>query len=1063
MVTLVELQQRQAAVRKRLGELPGQIQQATREQRRGAANAGAIEYQQLQAEEATLQLQIKQQQLEAAGASEFEQYRAGVTPGQIQRFSQQRTPVSDRGFLAAEQVRRQTRDKKTGELTGQPNYITPDTVTKLPGTIDRKKTSRELVPGQPTRLREERLPSLKRNKPLSSNLAGSVEPPTYSFAGLQGSRKTIEKFQTEYRKTTQKERARKGTQLSTLPGSIDQALVDVSGSKASSRFNKKYEEYINQIRLSEKAEKGIELFGTITRAELAIRSYDPFEPFSNLQRAGSKASREVIKKQFPNYPQPRPPVPDSPSSYTRAIIRGFAKFNQQNQQAGENLKPFRAKEIQKDLITATAVLEAGIQAIKKFEKKGLIRQVVTGPAIAALRTGQVVTTGTALAIGTSIEAAPELAVFVKGLSPFATPQDVFESAKKAKEFSTSGEFVGKSLLSKASNISKTTEQANTAFNVASAVLLKEAYKDFKQRPVSFVTEQLTYAYGPRILGKVGEVLELPFESNTFGRTKSKYRQIEQALIKEFGAESPQVKSYQAEFRRAFYDLPRRTEPKQAFTVEPTKAAQDLNIPKEAIEKINQKLAEYKAFTIGSLGFPEGPARIFSGDIDVQAVLPKSPKGSKNIYGKQLAEDILGILEEYKVQTPEGIKPTIAQIGPKPKQGGGLLRGETKYSVEFAKSVDGKKEVLYEFANIGESTGYFVKTQLPPIRRPFDTSLYDFLPTGNTGLRQGNIADQFRKAFEIGYLKGKPSDVIKRLKLVSEFEPKIALKDVDALKAFKAGEEQIGGKGASRLIDVKGYFRQTEKLFVNGKFVGKKVPIKDILVARLEESGPYQFARAKSGELVSRLFLGKRGQSVLPINLLVVPPRYQTLQGRANNYSGLLINLTKIKSTYETGRVRKANYYTGVPVTKYPSPPLPPRYPPARPPPKYPPVTPPKYPPSKPPTYPPYSPPKYPPVKPPSYPPGLPPTKTPPVVPPRIPPKPPRPPRPPPPERRIDLDRELKQPKKFKRVQLALLKRKSPPSLYGVAAGLTTTRKKLSKRLFTGLEARGVPTVRRRRK
>lgn len=907
-----ELLNRQKQLEQRQRELPGQIQQADLERRRGAAAAGQREYQQVSAELIQIQQQLKLMQLQSQGASQEDIYRAGVTPEQTAQLVSQRTQPVSPSVLMVRKASQQEAQREGGrsiraQVAEEQQRRQPPTRSRLVGSTPplefQKPTSVIVRPKPKTSQSKKELYELNvrskytkglptPQKYLQVGYTGRTYPSDVEdFSKRPSSQVILKKRQLENPKvgfTVFEDDSNDSFALRLFQGrvKVKQGVIVEGEQKPSSSLlikevvNKEYGEKKETIRLDYSSEPQSPSFpvqegytfliptelgvsaGFSKKISSDVISKNPFRPEKQYKGRIIPPELTSYQQRVITIQESKTESPKQFQEQPRTVPIGFGQTI--TIKPGAKFQPFtELGNTLKDLAEDSLKAE---DAIKAFQQRGsFLRQIPGGVGIAGVRLvgfGARVGSG---AIGLTLEAEKQGGVLVQAFNPYATPQQVQASAQKAVQLAQVGEQAFRTGIRLASDVPGTSQKAERLAGVALVEVGTKALEEFKERPLSFVTEQATYLGLPRVVKFADELasarsLSPLFEGGEFSATKTKALELEKYLVKTFGPDSSEVLQFRQEFRRAFYDLPRRTAPTKAFTIADVKAIQEAKIPKQAVREIDELLGRYQANVIGSTTLPSQtslpkPPRIFSGDVDVQGVI-----GGKqgNLAGKDLAQEVKNVLGSY------GVKSEVRKVGPFKTSKGGLLEGETKFSVEV-KLPSGEK---LEFVNIGESTKYFRRTQLPPIRKRFESGLFDFLPT-KQGVRQGNVADQFRKAFEIAYLKGSPSVVAKRIKLVGEFGPRVLKGDTEALSAFKKAEEAQGlGKGASRLIDVKGLQIGTEKFFRQGKFVGKKVPLKAIVQSRLEESSVYQGLKRFTGDIAGRGFIGRRGQ-------IFAVPKYQS--------------------------------------------------------------------------------------------------------------------------------------------------------------------------------------------
>jgi len=282
------------------------------------------------------------------------------------------------------------------------------------------------------------------------------------------------------------------------------------------------------------------------------------------------------------------------------------------------------------------------------------------------------------------------------------------------------------------------------------------------------------------------VIENPYEVATIGglskaelrirqriaRSKM-YYEITDKLERQYGTKSPEVVDFQKAWKRAFKELPKRTDVVKKWT------SKDLEVvagDKKLISILDDINSKYKPEVIGTTTItpqtslkelPRGKA----GDIDVQNV----PALLRN-KSRQMAYEIYNRLksEGYNVRIVEGD-----------------FYGNPKYYI----TMNGK-----ELINIGTSTDYFLKTQLGPLRDLFEFErIGQFTTDPATGVRMSGIRGQLRVKIAKGY--GGDTSRIRQLKSLLK-EGKLVGREKD-------------------IIDALGIVEGTESFFEGGRYVGPR--------------------------------------------------------------------------------------------------------------------------------------------------------------------------------------------------------------------------------------------------
>ncbi|MDD4110147.1 MAG: hypothetical protein PHS54_01185 [Clostridia bacterium] len=291
------------------------------------------------------------------------------------------------------------------------------------------------------------------------------------------------------------------------------------------------------------------------------------------------------------------------------------------------------------------------------------------------------------------------------------------------------------------------------------------------------------------------VIENPYEVATLGglskaelrlrqriaRSKMYYEVIDK-LEFQYGSKAPEVTQFKTAWKRAFNELPKRTDIVQKWTSKDLEAVAGDKKLTRILDEINSK---YKPEVIGSTTItpqtslkelPRGKA----GDIDVQNV----PALLKN-KSRQMAQEIYARLqaEGYNVRMQEGD-----------------FFGNPKYHI----TLNGK-----ELINIGTDTNYFLKTQLGPLRDLFEFErIGQFTTDPVTGVRLGGIRGQLRVKLAKGYGEGSTGRIRELKQLMKE--GKLVGREKD-------------------IIDALGIVEGTNYLFEGGRYIGprSRLGVRDI--------------------------------------------------------------------------------------------------------------------------------------------------------------------------------------------------------------------------------------------
>jgi len=435
------------------------------------------------------------------------------------------------------------------------------------------------------------------------------------------------------------------------------------------------------------------------------------------------------------------------------------------------------------------------------------------------------------------------------------------------------------------------------------------------------------------------VVENPYEIATVGglsRAELRIRQriarskmyydIVDKLETQYGTRSPEVINFQKAWRRAFTELPKRTDVIKKWTSKDLEVIAGDKKLTRILDEINSK---YKPEVIGTTTItpqttlrelPRGKA----GDIDVQNV--PALLGTKS---KQMAYEIYNKLKQ------EGYNVRITE---------GSFYGNPKYYI----TLNGK-----ELINIGTSTDYFLKTQLGPLRDLFEFErIGQFRTDPETGVRISGIRGQLRVKLAKGY--GGDTSRIRQLK-----------------KLLK--ENKLVGREKD-IIDALGITEGTEYLFEGGKYIGERyrlsptdllVGTKEVVVSSVRRKIT-QFDDLLTGRKTGPKDYGYYDNIPVKRRRAISKPSYEKPSYDPSNY--LIAKYPKPKysrgkAPYKKPPYNPSNYLT----PQYPTPKTPYK---RKTPYKKPPYTPtnyliPQYGPPKKPPYkkPPYSPPKKPPVDP----------------------------------------------------------------------------------------------------
>lgn len=206
-----------------------------------------------------------------------------------------------------------------------------------------------------------------------------------------------------------------------------------------------------------------------------------------------------------------------------------------------------------------------------------------------------------------------------------------------------------------------------------------------------------------------------------------YYSTKNRLTTEFGVDSPEVKTFEDVWKRAFSEIPRDVQPMKQFSLKYVEAAQKL--PKNVQFGVENILGKYQSEIIGTSILPaytgQAPPRGLSGDVDVQ---------NARLAGS-MASEIKGFLASKNVNV--GLNERMWQ-------------GTQRYHI----TVDGK-----EFINIGTKPTYYFG-QIEPVMNLFDITSKGAYVSTPGGVMLASLRDQLRVKTWKGYVEeARPKDVV----------------------------------------------------------------------------------------------------------------------------------------------------------------------------------------------------------------------------------------------------------------------------------------------------------------
>lgn len=216
-----------------------------------------------------------------------------------------------------------------------------------------------------------------------------------------------------------------------------------------------------------------------------------------------------------------------------------------------------------------------------------------------------------------------------------------------------------------------------------------------------------------------------------------YYATKSKLTTEYGVGSPEVKTFEDVWSRAFSETPRGVQPMKPFSLKYVEMAQKL--PKNVQFGVENILGKYQSEIIGTSILPaytgQAPPRGLSGDVDVQ---------NAKLAGS-MASEIKGFLESKNVNV--GLNE-------------GMWQGTPKYFL----TINGK-----EFINIGTKPSYYFG-QIEPVMNLFDITSKGAYVSTPSGVMLASLRDQLRVKTWKGYVEeARPKDVVDVTGLLKQTE------------------------------------------------------------------------------------------------------------------------------------------------------------------------------------------------------------------------------------------------------------------------------------------------------
>ena len=351
--------------------------------------------------------------------------------------------------------------------------------------------------------------------------------------------------------------------------------------------------------------------------------------------------------------------------------------------------------------------------------------------------------------------------------------------------------------------------------VVAPAYVKTILKSAATDPAGTVKELAEYAKGnPYELATIGLLGKAEIRvRQRIARSKMYYEVVDRLEV-QYGTGAKEVLDFQKAWKRAFKELPKRSDVVRKWSSKDLEAAAGDKKLVKILDDINSK---YGAEVIGTTTImpqttlkelPRGKA----GDIDVQNV-PAFLRSKS----KQMAYETFARLQQ------EGYNVRIRE---------GSFFGNPKYYITIFDDAKGR---YIELINIGTDTGYFLNTQLAPLRDLFEFKrIGQFVTDPVTGVRMSGIRGQLRVKLAKGYGEGSTARIRQLEKLMKE--GKLVGREKD-------------------IIDALGILEGTEYLFKDGKYIGTRSPLKFKDVAFTLEMGTGDLVRGSVAK-VNELLTGK---------------------------------------------------------------------------------------------------------------------------------------------------------------------------------------------------------------
>ena len=352
--------------------------------------------------------------------------------------------------------------------------------------------------------------------------------------------------------------------------------------------------------------------------------------------------------------------------------------------------------------------------------------------------------------------------------------------------------------------------------VVAPAYLKTILKSAAEDPVGTAKELWEYSKGnPYELATIGLLGKAEIRvRQRIARSKMYYEIIDKLEV-QYGTKSKEVIDFKKAWARAFKELPKRSDVIRKWSSKDLEAVKG---DKRLIKILDELNSKYKPEVIGTT------------TIMPQTTLKELPRGKA---GDIDVQNVPGLLRSKSREMARETYSKLRQAGYNVRLTEGTFFGNPKYYITIFDDAKGR---YVELINIGTDTGYFLNTQLAPLRDLFEFKrIGQFVTDPVTGVRLSGIRGQLRVKLAKGYGEGSTARIRQLQKLAKE--GKLVGREKD-------------------ILDALGILEGTNYLFKGKEYIGTTSPIRTRDIAYGLGLGVGDIVRGSVGK-VNELLTGKK--------------------------------------------------------------------------------------------------------------------------------------------------------------------------------------------------------------